>query len=138
MATVTASPEPADASASGPRRRLAWPRGSRLGRLIITLNVLALAIVIVGALVLNELRSGLINARIDSLTTQGQLIAKVIDEGATIGDPEPALDPYSASAILQVLFIPRNQRARLFDAQGKLLADSFVVADRVDWKVLPP
>lgn len=100
--------------------------------------MLALAIVIVGALVLNELRSGLINARIDSLTTQGQLIAKVIDEGATIGDPEPALDPYSASAILQVLFIPRNQRARLFDAQGKLLADSFVVADRVDWKVLPP
>jgi len=100
--------------------------------------VLALAIVIVGALILNELRSGLINARIDSLTTQGQLIAKVIDEGATIGDPEPALDPYSASAILQVLFIPRNQRARLFDAHGKLLADSFVVADRVDWKVLPP
>lgn len=100
--------------------------------------MLALAIVIVGALVLNELRSGLVAARIDSLTTQGELIANVIDQTATVGEPEPALDPYVASQLLQVLFIPRNQRARLFDAHGKALADSFVVADRVDWKVLPP
>lgn len=100
--------------------------------------MLALTIVIVGALVLNELRSGLVNARIDSLTTQGELIANVIDQSATVGEPEPALDPYTASQILQVLFIPRSQRARLFDARGKALADSFVVADRVDWKVLPP
>lgn len=138
MAIVTASPDPAAEAAPRPRRRLTWPRGSRLGRLIITLNVLALAILVVGALVLNELRSGLVNARIDSLTTQGELIANVIDQSATVGEPEPALDPYTASAILQVLFIPRSQRARLFDAQGKVLADSFVVADRVDWKVLPP
>ncbi|MET3666574.1 ATP-binding protein [Caulobacter sp. 1776] len=133
MAIVTANPDRPPFW-----RRLRWPRGSRLGRLIVILNVLALTIVIVGALVLNELRSGLVNARIDSLTTQGELIAKVVDQLATVGDPEPALDPYVASQLLQVLFIPRNQRARLFDAQGKTLADSFVVADRVDWKVLPP
>jgi two-component system sensor histidine kinase ChvG len=138
LATVTANPEAADAEPATSRRHFAWPRGSRLGRLIITLNVLALAIVVVGALVLNELRSGLIAARIDSLTTQGELIANVIDQTATVGEPEPALDPYVASQLLQVLFIPRNQRARLFDARGKALADSFVVADRVDWKVLPP
>lgn len=138
MATVTAKPEPAGSEAAKPRRRLAWPRGSRLGRLIITLNVLALVIVVVGALVLNELRSGLVNARIDSLSTQGELIANVIDQSATVGEPEPALDSYTASAIFQLLFIPRSQRARLFDAHGKVLADSFVVADRVDWKVLPP
>jgi len=143
LATVIAKPDPATAGGSAPRSRLtwprlAWPRGSRLGRLIITLNVLALTILVVGALVLNELRSGLVNARIDSLTTQGELIAKIIDQSATVGEPEPALDPYTASAILQLLFIPRSQRARLFDAHGKVLADSFVVADRVDWKVLPP
>lgn len=136
MATVTARPEPAPEPR---RRRFAWPRGSRLGRLIITLNVLALAIVIVGALVLNELRSGLINARIDSLTTQGQLIGRVMEDLATTeGDTEPTLNPIVASQILQVLFIPHNQRARLFDAHGNVVADSFVVADRVDWKVLPP
>ena len=132
MAIDTAKPE----AGPEPRRRFTWPRGSRLGRLIITLNVLALAIVIVGALVLNELRSGLINARIDSLTTQGELIGRVMEDLAT--NPEPSLDPITASQILQVLFIPHNQRARLFDARGKVLADSFVVADRVDWKVLPP
>ena len=100
--------------------------------------MVALAIVIVGALILNEWRNGLVNARIDSLTTQGELIANVIDQSATVGEPEPALDPYTASQIFQLLFIPRSQRARLFDANGKALADSFVVADRVDWKVLPP
>lgn len=135
MATVIAKPE---AAAPEPRRRFAWPRGSRLGRLIVVLNVVALAIVIVGALILNELRNGLVNARIDSLTTQGELIANVIDQSATVGEPEPALDPYTASQIFQLLFIPRSQRARLFDAEGKALADSFVVADRVEWKVLPP
>jgi len=138
LATVTARPEAAGGDPPPPRRRLAWPRGSRLGRLIISLNVLALVIVVIGALVLNELRNGLVNARIDSLSTQGELIANVIDQSATIGEPEPALDPYTASAIFQLLFIPRSQRARLFDARGKVLADSFVVADRVDWKVLPP
>jgi two-component system sensor histidine kinase ChvG len=110
--------------------QLSWPIGSRLGRLIIGLNLLALAVLLGGALVLNELRSGLINTRIDSLTTQGELIANVIDRAATVGDPEPRLAPDQASDILQSLFIPRSQRARLFDAQGNQLADSYVVADR--------
>ena len=118
--------------------KFSWPRGSRLGRLIIGLNLLALAVLLGGALVLNELRSGLINTRIDSLTTQGELIANVIDAAATEGAPEPHLMPERASDILQSLFIPRSQRARLFDAQGNQLADSYVVADRVESKVLPP
>ena len=118
--------------------RIAWPKGSRLGRLIIGLNVVALTVLLGGALVLNELRSGLIQARIDSLTTQGELIANVIDLAATEGDPEPRLDPDQASAILERLFIPRSQRARLFDAHGVQLADSYIVADRVESKVLPP
>jgi len=133
LATVIAKPD-----AGAPRRRWSWPRGSRLGRLIIGLNVLALAILVIGALVLNELRSGLVNARVESLTTQGDLIAKVIDQLATEGEPEPALNAEAASAIFQLLFIPSSQRARLFDAQGNVLADSFMVADRVEWKVLPP
>jgi len=133
LATVIAKSD-----GEAPARRWSWPRGSRLGRLIIGLNVLALAILVIGALVLNELRSGLVNARIDSLTTQGELIARVIDQAATVGEPEPALNPYYASDIFQALFIPRSQRARLFDAECKVLADSFVVADRVEWKVLPP
>jgi two-component system, OmpR family, sensor histidine kinase ChvG len=115
-----------------------WLPGSRLGRNIMLLNLLALAILIAGALVLNELRRGLVNARIDSLTTQGELITTIIDQAATVGEPTPAMDAAYSSQLLQMLSNPRTQRARLFDAQGQLIADSEWVADRVVRKDLPP
>lgn len=131
--TDTASPE------RRPRREgWRWLPGSRLGRLIIVLNLFGLAILISGALVLNELRRGLVNARIDSLTTQGELIATIIDQAATVGEPEPMMDAAYASEILQLLSNPRSQRARLFDAEGRLIADSYWVSDRVEWRTLPP
>jgi two-component system sensor histidine kinase ChvG len=120
------------------RRRSHWLPGSRLGRLIVALNLLGLAILIGGALVLNELRRGLVNARIDSLTTQGELMATIIDQAATVGEPAPAMDPAYASQVLQLLANPKIQRARLFDPQGRLIADSDWVADRVEWSILPP
>ena len=129
--TATASPEPR-------RRRWRGPPSSRLGRLILALNLLGLAILVVGALVLNELRRGLVEARIDSLTTQGELIATLIDQAATVGEPVPALDAGRASEILRLLANPGVQRARLFDAQGQVLADSDWIADRVEEKPLPP
>ena len=116
---------------------LNWLPGSRLGRLIIVLNMLGLAIVIGGALVLNELRQGLVNARMDSLTTQGELITTIIDQAATVGEPVPAMDAGYASQILQLLSNPKTQRARLFDKDGRLIADSDWVVDRVDSKALP-
>ncbi len=131
--TDTARPDPGRLSSW-----FAWLPGSRLGRLIIVLNLLGLTILIGGALVLNELRRGLVDARIDSLTTQGELMATIIDQAATVGEPVPAMDGAYASQILQLLSNPKTQRARLFDAQGQLIADSDWVADRVEWKVLPP
>ena len=116
---------------------LNWLPGSRLGRLIIVLNMLGLAIVIGGALVLNELRQGLVSARMDSLTTQGELITTIIDQAATVGEPVPAMDAGYASQILQLLSNPKTQRARLFDKEGRLIADSDWVVDRVESKVLP-
>ncbi len=132
--TATASPERARRPTGG----LRWLPGSRLGRLIIVLNLFGLAILIAGALVLNELRRGLVNARIDSLTTQGELIATIIDQAATVGEPEPMMDAAYAAEILQLLSNPRSQRARLFDAEGRLVADSYWIADRVEWRTLPP
>ncbi len=120
------------------RRRAAWPLGSRLGRTIIVLNLLGLAILIGGALVLNELRQGLIQTRLESLELEGDVIAKVIDEYATVGEPRPELEADAAANMVDVLSIPSTQRARLFDASGRLLADSYVVADRVDQAPLPP
>jgi two-component system sensor histidine kinase ChvG len=112
--------------------------GSRLGRLIIALNLLGLAVLIVGALVLNELRRGLIDAKRDSLVTQAAVIVNVLEQAATRGEPEPALEPERARDTLQLLFIPRSERARVFDAQGNLVTDSYVLGDRVDWRPLPP
>ncbi|MDQ0465622.1 two-component system sensor histidine kinase ChvG [Caulobacter ginsengisoli] len=115
-----------------------WPRFSRLARLIITLNLLGLLILVSGALVLNELRRGLVNARLESLSLQGETIVKVMDQAATLGEPFPQLQADRAARIIEVLHFPSTQRVRLFDAQGNLLADSWAVADRVDWRILPP
>jgi two-component system sensor histidine kinase ChvG len=142
-ATDTARPErhagaPA-ASADGARalsRR--WLPGSRLGRLIILLNILGLVILIAGSLVLNELRQGLVNARIDSLTTQGELMAGLIDRFATSGEPTPSMDVQGAAEMLQILANPKNQRARLFDTRGQVVADSEWVVDRIESRPLPP
>jgi two-component system sensor histidine kinase ChvG len=134
--TDTANPEVQVEARAG---RRPWRRaGSRLGRLILFLNLLGLAILIAGALVLNETRQGLINAKIDSLSTQGEFIANVIEKAATRGDPEPELDPDLARKTIDLLFIPRSQRARVFDAHGALVADSYVLGDRVEFKPLPP
>jgi len=136
--TDTAKPEADGKGRRARPSRLRWLPGSRLGRLIIALNVLGLAVLIAGSLVLNEFRQGLVNARIDSLTTQGELMAAIIDQAATVGDPLPAMDPSSASLVLQMLANPKTQRARLFDEQGRPIADSEMVADRVEEKLLPP
>jgi two-component system sensor histidine kinase ChvG len=112
--------------------------GTRLGRLIIALNLIGLLVLIGGALVLNELRRGLVDARIDSLTTQGELMVQIIDRAATVGEPEPRMDAGYASEILQMLANPKSQRARLFNAEGREVADSDWVADRVDTTILPP
>jgi two-component system sensor histidine kinase ChvG len=95
-------------------------------------------VIIGGALILNELRQGLVDASIVSLRLQGDLIANVIDQTATVGEPAPALDADAAAGVMSSLFSERSQRARLFDASGNLLADSDVVADRVESDILPP
>jgi two-component system, OmpR family, sensor histidine kinase ChvG len=135
-ATVIARPEPAGET---PERRWRLP-GSRLGRLIIALNLLGLAILIGGALVLNELRRGLINAEIDSLTREGRFIANIIVQAAASGDPEPAMNAERARETLQLLFFQGSQRerARVFDDQGALIADSYVLNDRIEQRPLPP
>ena len=150
-ATDTANPDPAGLDSVGPdsagrpfrkrtagRRRFPGLPGSRLGRLILILNLLGLMILVSGALVLNELRRGLVNARIDSLTTQGELIASILNQAATVGEPTPQMDAALATELLQTLSNPRAQRARLFDSEGRLVADSEWMADEVERRVLPP
>ena len=120
-----------------PARRLALPV-SRLGRLILGLNVLGLAVLIGGALVLNEFRRGLVETRVDSLTSQGQTFTNLIENAATRGDPEPGLDVGRAGQIVRLLSLTRNQRIRLFDREGNLLVDSDVLTGQIEQRSLPP
>jgi len=127
------------ARAEPQRPRPAWRfGGSRLGRLIVVLNLAGLLILVTGALVLNELRRGLVQTRLESLSVQGELIGNLIAETATQGAPEPMIEPGVAALVLQDAFVPRGQRARLFDADGNLIADSYLVSQRIEVSPLPP
>jgi two-component system, OmpR family, sensor histidine kinase ChvG len=139
-ATDTARAEPSDPSddrgLARPRRRLA---GSRLGGLILALNLLSLLILFGGALALNEWNRGLVQARQESLRVQAELLSNVLGQlGITRGEPTPTLDPIAASQWLRDNFIPSGQRARLYDADGLLVSDSFAVTDAIPGNALPP
>lgn len=110
--------------------------GSRLGRLILGLNLISLIVLITGAMVLNEFRRGLIDTRMESLASQAELMAEVLAEVATRGDPIPQME--AGATVVLSRFIPKGQRARLYDAEGYLLADSFVVSEDVEVRDLPP
>jgi two-component system sensor histidine kinase ChvG len=145
MASAIATRNPETARAGGkapPRRRershLRSIVFSRLTRLILLANLTGLAILTVGALALGEMRQGLIEARIASLRTQGELIANVLAEGATLErDPRPQLDIDAARTILRTLYVPESVRVRLFSTEGEILTDSFLLTGQVVRRVLP-
>ncbi len=79
----------------------------------------------------------------DSLRTQGTLIANVLASVSTEGVPEPFLvvdsnEPLNARDVLKTLYVPVGMRARLFDKDGNLIADSYNLADEVVVTPLPP
>src|ERR1700754_3805507 len=51
---------------------------SSLTRRIVVLNLAALVVLVCGILYLNQFRAGLIDARVESLMTQGEIIAAAI------------------------------------------------------------
>ncbi|WP_374513979.1 ATP-binding protein [Brevundimonas sp.] len=138
--TATARAEPGVSPGDAPARRPRRFGGSRLGGLILALNLVSLLILFIGALLLNEWSRGLIEARQETLTAQGELLVRVLGEpqiGVTRGEPV-SLDPIEASRWLRDNFIPEGQRARLFDVDGIPLADSYEVTEAIPGGPLPP
>jgi len=120
-------------------RRIKSLLGSGLARLILALNLITLAVLLAGMFGLNEWRRGLVDARVQYLNAQAQLVATVLYEfGATQGDPFPAIDPIASAQFLRADMIPAGQRARLYDIEGFLIADSYLVSDAVEVSPLPP
>ncbi len=125
---------------------------SSLTRRIVILNMTALTILLGTILYMNQFREGLIDAKIESLLTQGRIIAGAIAGSATASpdaitiDPEkllelkageslqPRLDPLDnlrypinpeqVAPVLRALIKPTQTRARIYDPDGVLILDS--------------
>jgi two-component system sensor histidine kinase ChvG len=125
---------------------------SSLTRRILYLNLAGLGVLVLGILYLNQFRDGLIEARVESLMTQGEIIAAAIAASATVEtdtitiDPEKLLElqageslapgtdqldsldfpinPERVAPVLRRLISPTRTRARIYDRDANLLLDS--------------
>ncbi len=88
------------------------------------MNVVGLGLFVGGALYLNQFRSGLIETRISSLTTQAEIIASAIAFTSARGLDVTQINPAIAAQILNRLVLPTQTRARLFRDDGLLIVDS--------------
>ena len=110
-------------------RRLALRPLRRLSPLtlrVLAVNLLALALLGAGLLVLDRYEDGLAERELATLRLQAQLVAAAIAEGA-VDDSDPAaleLQPAIAQILVRRLTAPADVRARLFGTDGRLVTDS--------------
>ena len=97
---------------------------SSLTRRILFLNLAALAVLVSGILYMNQFREGLIDAKIESLLTQGKIIAGAISASATVDTNSLLIDPEKVSPLLRRLISPTSTRARIYDRYANMLLDS--------------
>ncbi|HEV7873617.1 MAG TPA: sensor histidine kinase [Enterovirga sp.] len=133
---------------------------SSLTRRIVVLNLAGLVALFVGFLTLNQFRQGLIEARVQSLLIQGEIIAGAIAASATVetdsitmdpdrllqmqaGEPpgateetpsplEFSINPERVAPLLRRLVTPTGTRARIYDRDGTLTLDSRALYSRTD------
>ncbi len=109
--------------------------GSRIARLIFASNLAGLAILIIGAMVLNEMRAGFVVSKKQDMVLQAQVFTNLVAEAATT--PEPALDEDLTRETLRTLNLPETVRAKIYLPDGSIVGDSFFLSDRVDIEELP-
>jgi two-component system sensor histidine kinase ChvG len=125
---------------------------SSLTRRIVILNLAGLVALLTGVMYLSQFRAGLIDARVQSLLVQGEIIAGAIAASATVDtdsitiDPDRLLqlhagesygpqddslssvefpiNPERVAPVLRRLVSPTKTRARIYDREGVLILDS--------------
>ena len=99
---------------------------SPITRRILAVNVLALAILVSGLLYLGTYRRNLIDAELTALEIQAEMFAGALGEGAVglAAAPRQRLQTDISRQIVRRLALATGIRARLFDDDGTLLADS--------------
>ena len=138
-------------------RLIALRASSSLVRRIVVLNLAGLVALLGGFLYINQFRQGLIEARVESLLTQGEIMASAVAASATIEidsitiDPEKllmlqagesaiagddstefAINPENVAPLLRRLVTPTRTRARIYDQDGELLIDTAAMYSRGD------
>jgi two-component system sensor histidine kinase ChvG len=158
------APAPAERGGAWYWLRRAWQffvaqSFSSLTRRIVSLNVAGLVALVIGILYLSQFRAGLIDARIQSLLVQSEIMAGAIAASATVDtdssitiDPERLLElqtgesiapedylslefpinPERVAPVLRRLVSPTKTRARIYDRDGILLLDSRSLYGRGD------
>src|SRR6185312_6625642 len=125
---------------------------SSLTRRIVFLNLAGLIALLTGVMYLSQFRAGLIDARVQSLLVQSEIIAGAIAASATVdtdaitidpdrllelqagesyGPPDDSLsgvefpiNPERVAPVLRRLISPTKTRARIYDRDGVLIIDS--------------
>ena len=120
------------------------------------LNLSGLVALLMLFLYINQFREGLIDARVQSLQTQGEIIAAAIAASASVGSDNLTLDPDKllqatpaqptapadedtsafefsinpdrVGPVLRHLVSPTGTRARVYDREGELILDSRAMA----------
>jgi len=142
------------------QRRVANRGFSSITRRIVLLNLAGLVALVSGILYLSNYRANLVDARVQSLLTQGEIIAGAIaasatadmhaitidperllelQQGQSYGPGEDILAPYDfpinperVAPLLRRLISPTDTRARIYDRDGTLLLDSSTLYSRGD------
>lgn len=114
MVRATASPmnEP---SATGDRR---WTRAASLTTRILAVNIFVIILLVGGFLYLDSYRTRLIETRLDSLSRDAELLTTALD----------AAPPADRAMVLRRFGQTTQSRIRLYGADGKVIADSFLLA----------
>ncbi len=110
---------------------------------VLAVNLLGLAILGAGLLYLDRYKDSLIRDQLESLATQGGIFAAALGEAAVTTNPNEGRDFLTAQArpMVRRLAVPAGLRARLFAANGDIIADSRffgVAAGKVKVALLPP
>jgi len=130
-------PAPAAAHNGSPRRfrSLTWR--------VLAVNLLGLVILAAALLYLDRYKQSLIQEQLDSLVIQGGIFAAALGEAAVTTNPAIGRDFLTPQArpIVRRLAAPAGLRARLFAANGDLVADSRyfgMAGGKVQVTILPP
>lgn len=106
---------------------------------IIFFNAVALGILIVGVLIVQSTRVGLVDERMSGIKQQALIVSSTLAEYATRENAR-AINDTAAEPLLRQLIAPTGLRARLYGADGALIIDTrnLLARNIVQTAELPP